>query len=90
MAMTITVELTDIDEKCMRFFAASPEEFVNNFIHARIFAAKQEIYQMEVRRMTADPSITSMPADIDTVVAQADIKYADAQPEIPAMTPQGM
>ena len=90
MAMTITIQLTDIDEKCMRFFAADPEEFVNNFIHARIFAAKQEIYQLEVRRMTADPSITSMPADIDTVVAQADIKYADSQPEIPAMTPPGM
>ena len=90
MAMTITVELTDIDEKCMRFFAADPEDFINNFIHARIFAAKQEIYQMEVRRMTADPSITSMPADIDTVVSQAEIRYANAQPEIPAMMPHGI
>lgn len=90
MAMTITIELTDLDEKCMRSFAADPQEFVANFIHARIFAAKQEIYQKEIRRMTADPSITSMPADIDAVVEAAEIQYASLQPEIPAMTPPGM
>lgn len=90
MAMTITVELTDLDEKCMRYFAADPAEFVNNFIQARIFAAKQEIYQSEVRRMTADPSITTIPADVDTVVSQANIRYADEQPELPPMVPPGM
>lgn len=90
MAMTITLELTDLDEKCMRYFAADPQEWVRNFAQARIFAAKQEIYQAEVRRMTADPSITSIPADIDTVVAQAEIQYADQQPELPPMTPPGM
>ena len=89
MAMTITVELSDIDEKCMRYIAASPEEYVNNFIHSRIFAAKQEIYQQEVRRMTADPTITTMPADVDAVVSAADIRLADAQPELPPMVAPG-
>lgn len=90
MAMTITVELNDLEEKCMRFLAASPEAWVQNFVHARIFAAKQEIYQAEIRRMTADPSVTSMPADVDTVVANAQVRYADEQPELPAMTPPGV
>jgi hypothetical protein len=90
MAMTITVELNDLDEKCMRYLAADPGEWVRNFAQARIFAAKQEIYQAEVRRMTADPSITSIPADVDTVVASAEIRYADAQPELPPMAPPGM
>ena len=87
MAMTITVELSDLDEKCMRYMAASPEEWVQNFVSARIFAAKQEIYQAEIRRMTEDPTITSIPASVDAVVAQAEIRYADEQPVIPSMTP---
>jgi len=90
MAQTITVELNDLDEKCMRYLAANPDEWVRNFVTARIFAAKQEIYQAEVRRMTADPTITTIPADVDTVVAQADIRFADAQPELPPMTPPGV
>jgi hypothetical protein len=89
MAMIITINLDDIDEKCMRYFAASPEEWVNNFVDARIFAAKQEIYQSEIRRMTADPSVTSIPADIDTVVAQAEVQFANIQPELPPMAPSG-
>lgn len=90
MSMTITVELTDLDEKCMRYLAADPEQWVQNFVAARIFAAKQEIYQSEVRRMTADASITSIPADVDTVVSQAEIRYANEQPDLPPMAPPGM
>ena len=90
MAMTITVTLSDLEEKCMRYFAADPEAWVQNFVDARVFAAKQEIYQAEIRRMTADPNITTMPADIDTVVMQANIRLASDQPEIPPMAPPGM
>ena len=90
MARTITVELNDLDEKCMRYLATDPDEWVRNFVTARIFAAKQEIYQAEVRRMTADPAITTIPADVDTVVAQANIRFADEQPELPSMTPPGV
>jgi hypothetical protein len=90
MARTITVELNDLDEKCMRYLAANPDEWVRNFVTARIFAAKQEIYQAEVRRMTADPTITTIPADVDTVVTQADIRFADEQPELPPMGPPGV
>jgi hypothetical protein len=85
MAMEITVKLSDVDEKCIRYFAADPEEWINNFIQARVFAAKQEIYHLEVRRMTADPEIKSIPADVNTVVSEANIRYANTQPEIPSM-----
>lgn len=85
MAMTITVTLNDVDEKCIRSFAADPEDWVNNFVKARVFAAKNEIYQAEVRRMTADPEIKSIPADVDLVVSQANIVLANTQPEIPSM-----
>ena len=85
--MTITVTLNDVDEKCIRYFAADPEDWVNNFVQARIFSAKQEIYQAEVRRMTADPNIPTIPADVDLVVSQANIKLANSQPELPPMGP---
>lgn len=86
---TITMEFTELDWKCLRYFAADPEEWARNFVKARIFAAKQEIYQSEVKRMTADPNITSIPADVNTVVEQANIRFADEHPEIPPMIPPG-
>lgn len=87
MAMTITIELTDLDEKCMRYFCADPQEFISNLVESRVFAAKQEIYAAEVRRMTADPEITSIPASVDAVVESADIRLADANPELPDVSP---
>ena len=87
MAMTIIVKLNDVDEKCIRSFAADPEDWVNNFVQARVYAAKHEIYQNEVRRMTADPNIPTIPADMDLVVSQANIRYANSQPELPPMGP---
>lgn len=87
MAMTITLEFNDLEEKCLKYFAADPEEWVRNFIEARIFAAKQEIYQAEVRRMTDDPNITNIPANVDVVVEQAEVRFANEQPEIPSMLP---
>lgn len=87
MAMTITIQLTDLDEKCMRYIAANPQDWVENFVASRIFSAKQEIYQAEVRRMTDDPSVTTIPASVDAVVEQAQVRYADEQPAIPSMAP---
>jgi len=85
--MIVTLEFSDLDEKCLRYFAADPEEWIKNFVDARIFAAKQEIYTYEVRRMTQDPEITSIPANIDEIVQNANIQYASDQPSIPPMIP---
>lgn len=87
MSMTITVELDDLEEKVMRYLAADPEAWVTNFVQSRIFAGKQEIYASEVKRMTADPDVENIPANVDVVVTAANITYANAQPEIPDMTP---
>ena len=87
MAMTITINLTDLDEKCIRYICVDPETFITNLVTARVFAAKQEIYNTEVKRMTADPSITTIPADVDSVVSAAEITYASADPELPDVTP---
>jgi hypothetical protein len=72
--MNITITLTATQEKALAYVAASPQEWAENVVHNRCRQAIDEIYNMEVTRMTADPDITSIPADKDTVVLSANIQ----------------
>jgi hypothetical protein len=72
--MNITIELTETQEKALAYVALSPQEWAEHVVHNRCRQAIDEIYNMEVARMTADPDITSIPADKDTVVLAADIQ----------------
>ena len=74
--MNITITLTPTQEKALAYVAASPQEWAENSVHTRCLLAIDEIYEEEVARMTADPAITSIPADKDAVVLAADIKSA--------------
>ena len=74
--MNITITLTAAQEKGLAYVAASPQEWAENVVHVRCQKAMDEIYDMEVARMTADPSITSIPADKDAVVLAADVQTA--------------
>ena len=74
--MNITITLTDAQEKGLAYVAASPQEWAENAVHNRCRQAVDEIYAMEVARMTADPSITSIPADKDAVVLAANVQTA--------------
>jgi len=73
---TLTIELTAAQEKALAYVAASPQEWAENAVHTRCRIAMDEIYDAEVARMTADPDITSIPADKDAVVLAADIQSA--------------
>lgn len=73
---TLTIELTATQEKALAYVAASPQEWAENAVHNRARIAIDEIYDAEVARMTADPDITSIPADKDAVVLAADIQTA--------------
>jgi hypothetical protein len=72
--MNITITLTATQEKALAYVAASPQEWAENVVHNRCRQAIDEIYNLEVTRMTADPDITSIPADKDTVVLSANIQ----------------
>ena len=74
--MNITITLTAAQEKGLAFVAVSPQEWAENAVHNRCRLAIDEIYTDEVARMTADPSITSIPADRDAVVLAADVQTA--------------
>ena len=72
--MNITIKLTETQEKALAYVALSPQEWAENVVHNRCRQAIDEIYNMEVARMTADPDITSIPADKDAVVLAADVQ----------------
>ena len=74
--MNITITLTAAQEKALTVVALSPQEWAENAVHERCRIAIDEIYNAEVARMTADPSITSIPADKDAVVLAADVQSA--------------
>ena len=73
---TYTVTLTSSENKAMEHIAYSVQDWIDNSIHNRARLATDEIYNKEVERMTADPSVESIPADKDQVVLDADIKTA--------------
>ena len=80
--MIITIEITAAQEKALAYVAASPQDWAENAVHTRCDVAIDEIYASEVARMTADPEITSIPADKNAVVLAADIQpLADRQSE---------
>lgn len=74
--MNITITLTAAQEKALAYVALSPQEWSENAVHNRCDIAIDEIYDAEVARMTADPDITSIPANKDAVVLAADIQTA--------------
>ena len=85
--MNITITLTDAQEKALAYVAASPQEWAENAVHNRCSIAIDEIYDMEVARMTADPEITSIPADKDAVVLAANIPSAAERNAAESSTP---
>ena len=76
MTTNYTTTLTDSEKKAMEYVAVSVQDWADNALQNRARIAIDEIYDMEVARMTADPDITSIPADKDAVVLAADIKSA--------------
>ena len=73
---TYTIELNDAEVKAMEYVAVSVQDWADNALQNRARIAMDEIYNEEVARMTADPTITSIPADKEEVVLAADIKSA--------------
>ena len=73
---TYTITLTAAQVKAMEYVAVSVQDWADNALQNRARIAMDEIYDAEVARMTADPAITSIPADKEAVILAADIKSA--------------
>lgn len=79
--MNITVTLTEAEAKALAYVAVSPQEWVDNAVKERCRHAMEEIFQIELQRMVADPSVKEIPADREVVVLAADIKSAAQRKE---------
>ena len=89
---TYTIELNDAEVKAMEYVALDVQDWADNALQNRARIAMDEIYDAEVARMTADPTITSIPADKEAVVLAADIKsaavrQAESEAEMAEMNP---
>ena len=73
---TYTITLTDAEDKALRVVALDPQDWIDNAVHNRCRIAIDEIYTAEVARMTADPDITTIPADKEAVVLSDDVLTA--------------
>jgi hypothetical protein len=74
--MNIAITLTEAEAKALSYVAYDPQEWSENVIKERARIAMDEIFQIEVARMLADPNTTEIPADRETVVLAANIKSA--------------
>ena len=76
MAKTFTVTITDAEEKAFAWNTIDPEEWVENAVKNKCRKCVDRLYNIEVARMTDDESVTSIPADKDTVINNANVKTA--------------
>ena len=78
---TFTITITDAELKALAYSVVDPQEWVDNAVHERCRVAMEEIFVAEVARMVADPTTTSIPADREQVVLDADIQSAKDRAE---------
>jgi hypothetical protein len=84
--MKYEIELNEAEVKALSYVAYDPKEWIQNAASNRARLAMEEIFQEEVARMLADPTITEIPADREAVVLAANIISAkdreDSSPTI--------
>ena len=76
MAKTFTITITDAEEKAFAWNTVDPEFWVENAIKEKCRKCVDRLYDVEVARMTADDTVSTIPADKNTVVNNAVVKTA--------------
>jgi hypothetical protein len=78
---TFTVTLSDVEAKAMHYFAVNPQEWIETAVQARVQVAMEEIFNSEIQRMMNDPATTSIPANKEEVIRNAQVKTAKERHE---------
>lgn len=81
--MKLEYTLTPLQEKAINFMTVDPQGWFSNFVEHRIRIAMQDIYDLEVAKMKADPNVTSIPLNVEEVVAMSTEKSAAERLETP-------
>ena len=69
--MKIEIELSDVDIRSLQHHMVDPEEWIQNMVRRRIVLAHDELLHLETRRLFADPTVTSIPADSREIILNA-------------------
>ena len=76
MAKTFTVTITDAEEKAFAWDIVDPETWVEHAVKEKCRKCIDRLYDAEVKRMTDDDTVSTIPADKNTVVNNANVKTA--------------
>lgn len=69
----IVFELTELEDKLLAHVAYDPQDWIENVVAHQIMLCKDEIVDMELARMIADPNTKQMPSDRDKIVENANL-----------------
>lgn len=74
--MKFEITLTEAEAKALAYVALDPQFWIENVVRERCRHAIEELFQLEVQRMVADPDTKEIPADREAVVLAAQVKSA--------------
>ena len=72
----IVINVTDAQWKAMTISTPDPVEWVDGMVNNYANRIIDEIFVAEINRMSADPSITDIPADKDLIIMNCNLPTA--------------
>jgi len=67
MAVTLSVELTDLEYAALAHIAVDPHDWFQDMVRLRCKNTIAEIADKKIKEMIADPSVSAIPADKNTI-----------------------
>jgi hypothetical protein len=71
MSVSLTVQCSDIEYKALQHYMADVQDWLQITLTGRAGVAIDDLVKREMARMLADPTITNIPADKNTIVLNA-------------------
>jgi hypothetical protein len=65
--VTLSVELTDLEYAALAHIAVNPEDWFQDMVKLRCKNTIHEVADLKIKEMIADPTVTSIPADKETI-----------------------
>lgn len=86
--MEIRIVLTDTEVSALAHVMDDPQAWTENAIRERARRAIDDIVAEQVKTMLADPSVKTIPANVDKLVAAAPEPAVVESPTLPATEPE--
>jgi hypothetical protein len=71
MSVSFTVECSDVEYKALQHYMTDVTEWLQLTLTGRAGVAIDDLVKREMARMLSDPSVTTIPADKNTIVMNA-------------------